>query len=102
RLNLLLYMNPDWREEYGGHLEIWDREMKRCEKRILPIANRCVIFNTLDDSYHGHPHPLTCPEGMSRCAIATYYYTVDRPAVVDQKVHSTAWQELPGEQGQEP
>lgn len=97
RLNLLLYMNPNWREEYGGHLEIWDREMKQCEKRILPIANRCVIFNTTDDSYHGHPHPLTCPDGMLRASIALYYYTADRPESVDGRMHATAWQELPEE-----
>lgn len=102
RLNLLLYMNPDWREEYGGHLEIWDREMKTCERRVLPIANRCVIFNTTDDSYHGHPHPLACPEGMLRCSIALYYYTADRPGAVDGRVHSTAWQELPEEKNDEP
>jgi Rps23 Pro-64 3,4-dihydroxylase Tpa1-like proline 4-hydroxylase len=98
RLNLLLYMNPDWHEEYGGHLELWDPEMKACVERILPISNRCVIFNTTENSYHGHPHPLTCPEGMLRCAIALYYYTADRPNAVDAKVHSTAWQELPDEQ----
>lgn len=102
RLNLLIYMNPDWREEYGGHLELWDREMKTCVKRILPIANRCVIFNTTDDSYHGHPHPLTCPEGMHRCALALYYYTADRPASVDGRLHSTAWQELPEEKIEKP
>jgi Rps23 Pro-64 3,4-dihydroxylase Tpa1-like proline 4-hydroxylase len=98
RLNLLLYLNPDWREEYGGHLEIWDREMTACAERILPIANRCVIFNTTEDSYHGHPRPLACPEGMLRCSLALYYYTADRPNAPDPNVHSTAWQDLPEEQ----
>jgi Rps23 Pro-64 3,4-dihydroxylase Tpa1-like proline 4-hydroxylase len=97
RLNLLLYLNPDWREEYGGHLEIWDREMKACARSVLPIANRCVIFNTTDDSYHGHPHPLTCPEGMLRRSLALYYYTADRPSAVEANVHATAWQETPEE-----
>jgi Rps23 Pro-64 3,4-dihydroxylase Tpa1-like proline 4-hydroxylase len=97
RLNLLLYMNPDWREEYGGHFEIWDKEMKACQRSILPIANRCVIFNTTDDSYHGHPHPLACPEGALRCSIALYYYTADRSGAVDERLHATNWQELPGE-----
>jgi Rps23 Pro-64 3,4-dihydroxylase Tpa1-like proline 4-hydroxylase len=100
RLNLLLYMDPDWRAEYGGCLEIWDREMKACVERILPIANRCVIFNTSSDSYHGHPQPLTCPEGMLRCSIALYYYTADDSGTVDARMHSTAWQELPEEKSQ--
>jgi hypothetical protein len=65
---------------------------------VLPIANRCVIFGTTANSYHGHPHPLTCPEGMLRTSIALYYYTADSPAQVDESVHSTAWQVLPDEE----
>jgi Rps23 Pro-64 3,4-dihydroxylase Tpa1-like proline 4-hydroxylase len=101
RLNLLLYMNKDWREEYGGHLELWDPGMKTCVERVLPVANRCVIFSTTEDSYHGHPRPLTCPEGTLRSSIALYYYTADRPSIVDDRVHSTAWQELPEEKTEE-
>jgi Rps23 Pro-64 3,4-dihydroxylase Tpa1-like proline 4-hydroxylase len=97
RLNLLLYLNPEWCEEYGGHLELWDKEMKNCVERLLPIANRCVIFNTTDDSFHGHPRPLACPEGMLRCSIALYYYTADHAEHVDASKHATAWQELPEE-----
>lgn len=97
RLNFLLYLNRDWQEEYGGHLELWDREMKSCNVRVLPVANRCVIFTTTEDSYHGHPHPLGCPEGTLRQSLALYYYTADPPSDVDTRVHSTAWQELPEE-----
>lgn len=96
RLNLLLYLNHDWREEYGGHLELWDREMKACVKRVLPIFNRCVIFSTTSDSYHGHPIPLTCPPGWSRKSIATYYYTNGRPEEERNDSHSTLFQERPG------
>jgi len=78
-LNLLLYLNPDWKEEYGGHLELWDRKRKPVE-RILPIANRVVIFNTGTRSLHGHPHPLTCPPGRRRNSLAVYYYLRERPA----------------------
>ena len=97
RLNLLLYLNTDWAEEYGGHLELWDREMKTCVQRILPIANRCVIFNTSKDSFHGHPRPLTCPEGAVRRSIALYYYTAPQPERTDPRDIATAWQELPEE-----
>ncbi len=45
RLNLLLYMNPGWQESYGGDLELWAKDMSRCEKRVAPIANRCVIVS---------------------------------------------------------
>ncbi|HSS20302.1 MAG TPA: 2OG-Fe(II) oxygenase [Pyrinomonadaceae bacterium] len=97
RLNLLLYLNRDWKEEYGGHLELWNREMTRSIHRILPSFNRCVIFNTTDFSYHGHPEPLMCPAGMTRKSLALYYYSHDRPAEEVSDEHGTLVQPRPGE-----
>jgi len=77
RINLLVYLNENWKEEWGGKLELWDREMKGCVESVLPVFNRCVIFNTDPDSYHGHPDPMTCPEGTYRRSIALYYYTIE-------------------------
>lgn len=79
RLNVLVFLNRDWRDEYGGHLELWNRDMTECCVRVLPIYNRMVVFTTTDYSYHGHPDALHCPEGMSRKSIALYYYSVTRP-----------------------
>lgn len=99
RLNLLLYLNKDWQEEYGGYLELWDKEITQCEKKILPIFNRLVIFTTTDFTYHGHPEPLTCPEGWTRKSLALYYYTNGRPAEeISGKAHSTIFQARPGEE----
>ena len=75
RVNVLVYLNKDWPEEYGGNLELWDTKMQACERKVLPVFNRCVIFNTDADSYHGHPEPTTCPEDRYRRSIALYYYT---------------------------
>lgn len=97
RVNVLLYMNPDWKEEYGGHLELWSRDMERCVRKVLPVANRCVIFSTRNDSYHGHPHPLNCPEGRTRQSVAMYYYTNGRPEEERSEPHATLWQETPDE-----
>lgn len=77
RVNVLVYLNKDWKEEWGGKLELWDKKMKGCEEQVLPVFNRCVIFNTDADSYHGHPLPMTCPEDQYRRSIALYYYTVE-------------------------
>ncbi len=75
RLNLLIYMNKDWKEaEYGGHLEMWDAKMTKCEKKVAPIFNRCVIFETNEISYHGYSK-ITLPEGITRKSIYTYFYT---------------------------
>lgn len=97
RLNLLLYLNQDWEETYGGHLELWDRNMTTCVKKILPIFNRCVIFSTTDYSYHGHPNPLTCPPDRTRRSLATYYYTNGRPEEEYSTPHTTLFQRRPGE-----
>lgn len=89
RLNMLIYMNRDWREEYGGHLELWDAEMRECRRRILPVFNRTVVFSTSDRSYHGHPHPLTSPAGVTRKSVSLYYYTNGRPEEERSAPHDT-------------
>ncbi len=94
RINVLIYLNKDWRPEYGGHLELWSRDMKRCERRIMPTIGRCVIFNTDADSFHGHPEVISCPEGMTRKSIALYYYTNGREDEV-ATTQATDWQLLP-------
>jgi 2OG-Fe(II) oxygenase superfamily len=98
RLNLLLYLNHDWPESYGGHLELWDRDMHECVQRVLPVFNRCVIFSTTSFSHHGHPHPLTCPEGRTRRSLALYYYSNGRPeSEILAEDHSTLFRDIPGE-----
>lgn len=94
RINVIVYLNYEWEEEYGGHLELWDREMQHGEK-ILPAFNRMVCFNTTDFSYHGHPDPLTCPEGETRKSMALYYYTNGRPENERSDPHSTIYKARP-------
>lgn len=89
RLNLLIYLNKNWKEEYGGHLELWSTDGKKCIESILPVFNRCVIFSTTENSYHGHPHPLQCPEGFTRKSLALYYYSNGRSASEKVAGHST-------------
>ena len=79
RLNVLIYLNKEWEESYGGHLQLWDKDMKNCKKKYLPTFNSMVVFGTTDFSNHGHPDPLTCPNDRSRKSIATYYYSNGRP-----------------------
>ena len=98
RINVLIYLNKDWKEEYGGHFELWDREVKRAEKKILPIFNRCAIFSTTSVSFHGHPVPLACPPERNRKSIATYYYSNGRPEEDPELTHKheVAFQQRPG------
>jgi hypothetical protein len=97
RLNLLVYLNKDWRDEYGGHLELWNRDVTRCEQKILPVFNRTVVFSTTDISFHGHPTPLTCPEGWTRKSVSFYYYTNGRPEEERSAPHDTIFRQTPEE-----
>jgi Rps23 Pro-64 3,4-dihydroxylase Tpa1-like proline 4-hydroxylase len=96
RINVLLFLNENWHDSYGGNLELWSPDMSRCEHEIEPIANRCVIFNTTETSYHGYTKPIACPPAMSRKSIAMYYYTAPNTAgeALDSPTH---WQDLPEE-----
>ena len=78
RLNILIYLNTEWKEEYGGHFELWEKDMSTCVIKVLPIFNRMAIFSTTGNSWHGHPNPLTCPSDRSRKSLALYYYTNGR------------------------
>lgn len=95
RVNLLLYLNQEWQDDYEGHLELWNQDASRCVKRVRPLAGRCVIFNTDATSYHGHPRPLACPQGMTRKSIAIYYYTRGREDKSVEPTRRTDWQVLP-------
>ena len=75
RLNILIYLNHNWDENNGGQLELWNKEMKKCEKKILPVFNRMVIFSTTDFSYHGNPKKVQTLNNLSRKSIALYYYS---------------------------
>ncbi len=90
RVNLLLYLNKSWESKWGGALELYNKNnLKTPAKEIDPIFNRCVIFNTTSESYHGHPKPLICPRDTSRKSIALYYYSVGRPVKERKNSHST-------------
>lgn len=82
-LNLILYLTPDWQPEWGGGLELWDKTGKHHVKTVVPEFNSMVLFYTGSRSYHGHPHPLTCPPGLRRNSMAVYYYTTDRKKDAD-------------------
>jgi hypothetical protein len=75
RINVLIYLNKDWDDAYGGQLELWNEKMTTKVKAITPKFNRCVIFNTTSTSYHGNPEKVRHPRGVSRKSIALYYYT---------------------------
>jgi hypothetical protein len=94
RINVLIYMNKDWDESYGGQLELWDEKMTRKVRSVTPEFNRCVIFNTTSTSYHGNPEKIRHPNGVSRKSIALYYYTSTWDA--GRREHTTQFRVRPG------
>lgn len=101
RLNVLVYMNKDWKDEYEGHLELWDlsNNQKNLIGKYAPTFNRCVIFETNEISFHGHPKPLKTPEDINRKSIATYYYTMTRPVAEITNEHNTIYVNTEGVSG---
>jgi len=95
RINLLLYLNKHWQPNWGGDLQLWNKDMTVMVKSTQPLFNRAVIFNTTPTAYHGHPHPLNSPEGVSRYSIAMYYFTLDRPDHEKDNSTSATWKDIP-------
>lgn len=94
RLNAIVYMTPEWEPEWGGEFGVYDKTGQVCIKRVPPLFNRLVVFDSHDYSFHGLPDPVRYPEGQSRKSIILYYYTKEsRPAehtnVSDP--HSALW-----------
>jgi Rps23 Pro-64 3,4-dihydroxylase Tpa1-like proline 4-hydroxylase len=97
RLNLIVYMNEGWIEEFGGCLELWDMERKERIGNVVPVLNRCVIFETNEISYHGHPVPVKSG-GITRKSLSVYYYTDGRDDVVADN-HNTMYVNTQGAEG---
>lgn len=93
RVNILLYLNEEWEDEWGGKLELWDKDMTEVKGRVTPAGNRMLVFTTAADTFHGHPDGLTCPPDMARRSMALYYFTEEDKAVR----RSTNYQPRPNE-----
>ena len=96
RVNLLFYFNKQWQEEWGGYLDIWDKEVKQRCGYFAPQFNRMAGFATGRHSWHGVT-PVQCPEGEMRKSFAVYYYTKEPPQGWDGQRHSTIFKARPDE-----
>lgn len=99
RLNLIVYLNHEWRDEWGGSLEIHSDPRAEDDQvsLVTPLFNRCVIFETTETSWHGFRR-IDLPESrrdLSRKSVALYFYSVDRPAEELADTHSTIYVDRP-------
>lgn len=93
RINLLLYLNKDWQDDWNGSLDLWNADMSQCVQSVSPAFNRCVIFSTNEISFHGHPKKLTCPVDKARKCLLLYYYVDEGHELRDS---STDYRATPG------
>jgi Rps23 Pro-64 3,4-dihydroxylase Tpa1-like proline 4-hydroxylase len=80
RLNMILYMSKDWKEEWNGDTQLWDNKMEKCVVKSHVKFNTAIIFRTNEISWHGLPDLIKCPEDVLRKSIAYYYIS---PLVTD-------------------
>jgi hypothetical protein len=94
RLNALWYLNPRWQDNWGGEFGVYDSTGETCLKKVPPLHNRLVVFDTHDKSFHGLPDPVNFPPDEPRRSLILYYYTKEpRPSqsVVVEEPHSALW-----------
>ncbi len=96
RLNMLIYLNKNWKDEYGGGMEMWNADMTKMEKMVMPLLNRCLIFETSEISYHGYSK-ITLPPGETRKSFYTYFYTPITNREILSQYHDTIFKPKPGD-----
>jgi Rps23 Pro-64 3,4-dihydroxylase Tpa1-like proline 4-hydroxylase len=87
-LNILLYLNKDWKPEYDGNLLV-RTDPKNEPRAVAPLFNRCVMMWTSDITFHGF-RKMSLPAGVSRKSIAGYAYKIVDPNEV--KARTTSWE----------
>jgi hypothetical protein len=94
RMNALIYLNPNWKKSWGGEFGIYNNNGTKLVKKVEPLFNRLVVFDSHDYSYHGLPDPINFPDNTDRKSIILYYYTKEtRPEsqVLNKNPHSALW-----------
>src|SRR5688572_1610627 len=86
-MNLLLYLNKDWKPEYKGHLKLFD--LRTGEEKSLEVPfNRMIIQQTRAYTLHGY-EKTNFPDRLYRTSIATYAYTKHQQLI--EKPRTTDW-----------
>lgn len=90
KVTVLYYLGGPWQPDWGGALELWDEKRTRCAASYIPQLDRLVVMAHGDAYWHGHPAPLTCPEGRFRATVAAYYYVADA-SEAERDAHGAIW-----------
>jgi len=90
-LSFIIYLNPDWKEEWGGDLQFTDFNKEKVIQNIPPLFNRAVIWRYHKRGFHGYPEPLSCPQGMSRNTFRLFFYYSDALYKDDDRPHRSLY-----------
>lgn len=74
RLSVVIYLNEDWDETWGGNLDFYDTDRKKVISRVVPGAGNMVVWSYNNLAYHGYPEPMTNPDGTCRKNLRLFYY----------------------------
>jgi hypothetical protein len=95
RLVFITYLNREWQPSYGGRLELWDATSQECVAEVVPLLGRSILFAHTPHSLHGHPNPVTAPDGRARRSVAAYFYTNGGPGADTEETHTTRFLAAP-------
>lgn len=92
-LNLLYYVTPDWKLEYGGNLEVWQNGLNQNPTTITSKFNRLAVMATHQNSWHS---VSKVTEDKVRCCISNYYFA-EKPLLASDSFHVTTFRGRPSE-----
>jgi len=92
-LNLLYYVTPDWKAEYGGNLELWDEGPRRPQRTLPALFNRLILMVTNKSSWHSVSEVR---HAGVRCCVSNYYFSKVSPDAGDY-FHATSFRGRPDE-----
>lgn len=74
RLSVIIYLNEEWNESWGGNLDFYDTDRENVLSRVIPRAGNMVVWSYNNLAYHGYPEPMTNPKGTCRKNLRLFYY----------------------------
>lgn len=82
RLSMIVFLNSNWRDSWGGEFELWSNAGQWLIKKVPVKFNRTILFEGGPTAWHGVPMEISCPTDTMRKTIALYYLAPSREGVV--------------------
>lgn len=104
-ITLGIYLSYKWKEENGGHLEIWDGDsvlndnakLSKCYNRILPAFNKMIMFTNTINAWHGNPDPVVVLGNEKRIFVTVSYVSEDHDGIMSNNREKAFFVNRPGD-----